>query len=49
MCIDDCRNSTVINSPVIECDGINDCEDGNDEFNCCKLKYKKIFSIVHTN
>ena len=22
---------------VFECDGINDCEDGNDEFDCCKL------------
>ena len=32
----DCRNSTRLNF-VLECDGINDCEDGNDELNCCKL------------
>ena len=32
----DCRNSTRLNY-VLECDGINDCEDGNDELNCCKF------------
>ena len=34
---DDCRNSSRLNY-VFECDGINDCEDGNDELNCCKLR-----------
>ena len=37
----DCRNSTMLNHYVIECDGKYDCEDGNDELNCCKLWYKK--------
>ena len=38
----DCRNSIMLNPYVFECDGINDCEDGNDELNCCKLCYKKL-------
>ena len=33
----DCRNSTMLNDYVFECDGINDCEDGNDELDCCKF------------
>ena len=27
----------MLNDYVFECDGINDCEDGNDELDCCKF------------
>ena len=49
MCIDDCRNSTFINYYVLECDGINDCEDGNDELDCCEFTHKKLDSILYLN
>ena len=49
MWLDDCRNSTFIKYPVFECDGLNDCEDGNDELNCCEFKYKKPSSVVYAN
>ena len=42
MWLDDCRNSTVINYPVFECDGVNNCEDGNDELNCCELSTRNL-------
>ena len=39
--VGNCRNSTMLNPYAFECDGIIDCEDGNDERNCCKLWHKK--------
>ena len=36
----------MLNDLVFECDGINDCEDGNDEKNCCKLQDVYIICIL---
>ena len=33
---DDCGNSTMLSRYRLDCDGIYDCADGQDEKNCCK-------------